>query len=41
MVKKTERLVLLLTPEEKQLLQKEAKEKNTTLTLLVRKKIFG
>lgn len=35
-----ERLVILLTKEEKENLVKEAKEKNTTLSLLVRAKIF-
>ncbi len=37
---KTERLVILLTKEEKEKLVKETKEKNTTLSLLVRAKIF-
>ena len=40
MENKTERIVLLLTPTEKKELKKEAKEKNTTLSLLLRKKIF-
>lgn len=35
-----ERLVILLTKEEKTKLVKEAKEKNTTLSLLVRAKLF-
>ena len=35
-----ERLVILLTKEEKEKLIKEAKEKNTTLSLLVRAKLF-
>lgn len=41
MENKTERLVILLTPSEKKKLQKEAKDKNTTLSLLIRKKIFN
>ena len=41
MENKTERVVLLLTPSEKKALKQEAKDKNTTLTLLLRKKIFG
>lgn len=40
MENKTERLVILLTPSEKKKLLKEAKDKNTTLSLLIRKKIF-
>lgn len=40
MENKTERLVILLTPTEKKELLKEAKNKNTTLSLLIRKKIF-
>jgi hypothetical protein len=35
-----ERLVILLTKEEKEKLNKEAEEKNTTLSLLVRAKLF-
>lgn len=35
-----ERLVILLTKEEKEKLNKEAKEKNTNLSLLVRFKLF-
>ena len=35
-----ERLVILLTKEEKEKLIKETKEKNTTLSLLVRAKLF-
>ena len=35
-----ERLVILLTKEEKDELNKEAKDKNTTLSLLVRAKLF-
>lgn len=35
-----ERLVILLTKEEKAKLVREAKEKNTTLSLLVRAKLF-
>lgn len=35
-----ERLVILLTKEEKEKLINEAKEKNTTLSLLVRFKLF-
>ena len=38
--RQTARLVVLLTPSEKKALQQEAKEKNTTLSLLIRKKIF-
>jgi hypothetical protein len=38
---KTERLTIMLTKEEKEQLMKETKENNTTLTLLIRKKIFG
>ena len=37
---KTERLVVLLTKEEKKQLVKEAKEKNTLISLLVREKLF-
>lgn len=37
---KTERLVVLLTKEEKEQLVKEAKEKNTLISLLVREKLF-
>ena len=37
---KTERLVILLTPTEKKQLLEKAKENNTTLSLLVRKRIF-
>lgn len=37
---KNNRLVILLTKEEKENLQKEAKENNTTLSLLIRAKIF-
>lgn len=40
MENKTERLVILLTPSEKQQLLEKAKENNTTLSLLVRKRIF-
>ena len=40
MENKTERLVILLTPTEKQQLLEKAKENNTTLSLLVRKRIF-
>lgn len=35
-----ERIVILLTKEEKQKLKQEALDKNTTLSLLVRKKLF-
>lgn len=35
-----ERIVILLTKEEKEKLKKEALDKNTTLSLLVRKKLF-
>lgn len=41
MENKTERIVLLLTPSEKNKLKQEAKDKNTTLSLLLRKKIFN
>ena len=41
MENRTERLVVLLTPIEKKQLEKEAKEKNTTISLLSRKKLFG
>jgi hypothetical protein len=41
MENKTERIVLLLTPSEKKKLKQEAKDKNTTLSLLLRKKIFN
>lgn len=41
MENRTERLVVLLTPTEKKQLEKEAKEKNTTISLLSRKKLFG
>jgi hypothetical protein len=37
---KKERLVVLLTKEEKEQLIKEAKEKNTLVSLLVRAKLF-
>lgn len=37
---RNERLVILLTKEEKEKLNKEAKDKNTTLSLLVRYKLF-
>ena len=40
MENKTERLVILLTPSEKKQLLEKAKENNTTLSLLVRKRIF-
>ena len=40
MENKTERLVILLTPTEKKQLLEKAKENNTTLSLLVRKRIF-
>ncbi len=40
MENKTERLVILLTPSEKKQLIEKAKENNTTLSLLVRKRIF-
>ena len=40
MENKTERLVILLTPTEKKQLIEKAKENNTTLSLLVRKRIF-
>ena len=40
MENKTERLVILLTPSEKQQLLEKAKENNTTLSILVRKRIF-
>ena len=40
MENKTERLVILLTPSEKKQLLKKAKENNTTLSLLVIKRIF-
>lgn len=40
MENKTERLVILLTPSEKKHLLEKAKENNTTLSLLVRKRIF-
>lgn len=41
MENRTERLVILLTPSEKKQLEKEAREKNTTVSLLTRKLIFG
>ena len=37
---RNERLIVLLTKQEKEKLNKEAKEKNTTLSLLVRAKLF-
>lgn len=40
MENKTERIVLRLTPSEKKAIKQEAKEKNTTLSLLIRQKIF-
>ena len=40
MENKTERLVILLTPTEKKQLLEKVKENNTTLSLLVRKRIF-
>ena len=40
MENKTERLVILLTPTEKKQLLEKAKENNTTLSLLVRKRIL-
>ena len=40
MENKTERLVILLTPSEKKQLLEKAKANNTTLSLLVRKRIF-
>lgn len=40
MENKTERLVILLTSSEKKQLIEKAKENNTTLSLLVRKRIF-
>ena len=40
MENKTERLVILVTPSEKKQLLEKAKENNTTLSLLVRKRIF-
>ena len=40
MEKRTERLVVLLTPSEKKSLEKEAKDKNTIVSLLARKKLF-
>lgn len=40
MEKRTERLVVLLTKSEKKSLEKEAKDKNTIVSLLARKKLF-
>lgn len=40
MEKRTERLTVLLTETEFKELKKEAKEKNTTISLLVRAKLF-
>lgn len=40
MENRTERLVVLLTPSEKKSLEKEAKDKNTIVSLLARKKLF-
>lgn len=40
MEKRTERLTVLLTETEFNKLKKEAKEKNTTISLLVRAKLF-
>lgn len=38
---RNKRLVILLTDKEKETLEKLAKEKNTTISLLVRKIIFS
>lgn len=40
MEKRTERLTVLLTETEFKKLKEEAKEKNTTISLLVRAKLF-